>query len=201
VPGPTPGAVDTVNRSSRGPREAAWEAQLARLTAYTAAHGDCSVPVRWAEDPRLATWVHTQRQLKRRLDRGEVSGGMTAARVAKLEALGFVWAGSKRSKMHTNHSYWKTPEVQAEMGAYIAATVSCGSRVFRSEQAKARWLVRAEADAKGRYKAGARLPRAAVDEPAAAAAADSEGGEPVAVPCSGCAVPLNVPRSGPPWGG
>jgi hypothetical protein len=72
-----------------------WEAQLARLLAYEAVHGDCKVPHGWAEDPSLGTslgrWVRTQRQGKKALDRGEASRGMTAARAAKLEVLGFAW--------------------------------------------------------------------------------------------------------------
>ena len=72
-----------------------WEAQLARLAAYKAEHGDCSVPKCWAEDPRLGRWVDTQRTGKRLLDRGEPSEGMTVARAARLMALGFAWAGSK----------------------------------------------------------------------------------------------------------
>jgi hypothetical protein len=67
-----------------------WEAQLARLAAYKAAHGDCSVPQGCSEDPQLGRWVNTQRQLKRQLDRGEPSKGMTAARAARLTALGLV---------------------------------------------------------------------------------------------------------------
>jgi hypothetical protein len=66
-----------------------WEAQLARLAVYKAAHGDCSVPQRWAEDPQLGRWVHKQQTFKRKLDRGEPSRGMTVERAAKLEALGF----------------------------------------------------------------------------------------------------------------
>ena len=58
----------------------AWEAHLARLAAYKAAHGDCNVPVCWAEDPQLGSWVNRQRY---------APSGMTAARVAKLDALGF----------------------------------------------------------------------------------------------------------------
>jgi hypothetical protein len=57
--------------------------------AYKAAHGDCKVPQRWAEDPRLSSWVMTQRALKTKLDRGEPSEGMTAERAARLTALGF----------------------------------------------------------------------------------------------------------------
>ena len=70
----------------------AYLAQLARLAAYKAAHGDCNVPRGWAEDPRLARWVTKQRVLKRQLDRGEPSQGMTAGRAARLTALGFAWA-------------------------------------------------------------------------------------------------------------
>jgi hypothetical protein len=49
------------------------------------------VPLRWAEGPSLGRWVGTQRQWKKKLDRGEPSKGMTVARVAKLDALGFAW--------------------------------------------------------------------------------------------------------------
>ena len=73
-----------------------WEAQLARLAAYKEARGDCSVPCSWAEDPRLGSWVKSQREFKKVLDRGEPSRGMMAARAAKLEALGFAWELSRR---------------------------------------------------------------------------------------------------------
>ena len=53
-------------------------------------HGDCNVPKGWTEDPRLATSVRWQRQCKWRLDSGEPRKGMTAERVARLTALGFV---------------------------------------------------------------------------------------------------------------
>ena len=69
-----------------------WAAQLARLAAYKVAHGDCSVPRGWAEDPRLGRWVSSQRKYKKALDRGDPWPGMTAARALGLEALGFAWA-------------------------------------------------------------------------------------------------------------
>jgi hypothetical protein len=78
----------------RGSDEAAWEAQLARLAAHNAVHGDCKVPQGWAEDPGLGRWVNRQRVYKKKLDRGEPSHGMTVARAAKLEALGFAWKWS-----------------------------------------------------------------------------------------------------------
>jgi hypothetical protein len=81
---------------SRG--DTAWEARLAKLKAYKRRHGDCNVPQSWAEDPRLGRWVNTQRQGKKKLDRGEPGGGMTAARAAKLEALGFAWERSAAAR-------------------------------------------------------------------------------------------------------
>ena len=77
------------------PDEVAWEAQLAQLAAYKAAHGDYNVPQLWAEDPRLANWVHNQRMNKRKADRGEHSRRMTAVRVTWLTALGFVWRAQR----------------------------------------------------------------------------------------------------------
>ena len=50
------------------------------------------MPARWAEEPGLGIWVMNQRARKKALDRGEPSEGMTAERMAKLEALGFAWA-------------------------------------------------------------------------------------------------------------
>jgi hypothetical protein len=59
--------------------------------AYQAAKRNCNVPWEWAENPQLGNWVSTQRMQKRKLDEGKASS-MTAARVARLEALGFRWA-------------------------------------------------------------------------------------------------------------
>jgi hypothetical protein len=47
-PGPKP------KKKSVKKRGWEWEAQLAELAAYKAAHGDCKVPRDWFEDLRLA---------------------------------------------------------------------------------------------------------------------------------------------------
>jgi hypothetical protein len=95
-----------------------WEAQLARLAAYKVANGDCNVPRGWAEDTRLAGWVDSQRIHKRKLDRGEPCKGMTAARVAKLAALGFAWEGSK-----LDNAQWKAQ--LARLAVYKAEHGDC----------------------------------------------------------------------------
>jgi hypothetical protein len=89
----------TVERAARltalgfvwDPRATAWAVHLAKLEAYKAEHGNCSVPHRWVEDPGLGKWVSMQRQLKRKLDRGEPCYSMTVERAARLAALGLVW--------------------------------------------------------------------------------------------------------------
>jgi hypothetical protein len=101
-----------------------WEVQLARMAAYKAAHGDCNVPKRWAEDPRLGTWVNTQRHLKRKLDRGEPSNGMTAERAARLTALGLVWDPPRyRQGGKPNEVVWEAQ--LARLAAYKAAHGDC----------------------------------------------------------------------------
>jgi hypothetical protein len=86
-------AAELTKQRSEGRRcDAGWEAQLVKLEAYKRRHGDCNVPNRWVEDRQLGKWVDTQRTLKKVLDRGEPSRGMTLARAVKLDALGFAWA-------------------------------------------------------------------------------------------------------------
>ena len=65
---------------------AGWEVQLTKLQVYKREHGDCNVPRDWAEDPALGSWVMTQRNCKRKLDRGDPRPKITAARAAKRAA-------------------------------------------------------------------------------------------------------------------
>jgi hypothetical protein len=86
-------AAKKISKKKKGRQQqyTKWEATLARLAVYKAAHGDCNVPQRWPEDPPLGRWVSKQRVYKQPLDRGDPSPGMTAARAARLTALGFAW--------------------------------------------------------------------------------------------------------------
>jgi hypothetical protein len=54
-----------------------------RLAEYKQQHGDCSVP-RSYSDMRFARWITKQRALKK-------AGKLEAARIQRLEELGFVW--------------------------------------------------------------------------------------------------------------
>jgi hypothetical protein len=97
--GARPLQTKTIGGEANAPRgDAQWEARLAQLEAYMRTHGDCNVPQGWAEDPPLGSWVNKQRKGKLKLDRGEPSLGMTAARAAQLDKLGFNWSPPKGPK-------------------------------------------------------------------------------------------------------
>ncbi len=65
-------------------REVAWEEMFAALTAYKQAHGDCNVPHKWPNNPKLASWRSNQRQHYKNSE-------LSPDRIARLEQLGFVW--------------------------------------------------------------------------------------------------------------
>lgn len=101
--------------------EALWEEMYQRLMHYKEQFGDCLVPRKFEGDPKLATWVETQRVLWNKevkqsttsntapipqlgavemLDDAK-SKRLTRERKQKLDALGFVW--SLRSKRIEDH--------------------------------------------------------------------------------------------------
>jgi hypothetical protein len=131
-------AVATSNKQSNNARDdTAWEAQLARLAAYKVAHGDCSVPAGWAEEPRLGRWVKEQRWLKRKLDRGEPCKGMTLARAAKLTALELVW--DPNAKAHPNEGGWEAQ--LAKLAAYKAVHGDCSvPRCWAEDLRLGKWV-------------------------------------------------------------
>jgi len=65
-----------------------WEARYAELLRYKQAHGNCDVPNRWKEDPKLGKWVSIQRQLKQQ-------GKLSQERMRKLEEMGFNWGANR----------------------------------------------------------------------------------------------------------
>jgi hypothetical protein len=125
---------------------AGWEAQLAKLKAYKRRRGDCNVPQRWTKDPALGNWVKKQRHYKKVLDRGEPSKGMTAARVAKLEALGFAWEipATELSKQKRNTS-WDDAGWEAQLVNLEKYTVRHGDcnvpRSWAEDPALGQWVM------------------------------------------------------------
>jgi hypothetical protein len=75
----------------------AWDERFAALRRFAKKHGHARVPNRFADDPALGTWVSTQRQAyAAELERKEgreprCTGRITAARIKKLQRIGFEW--------------------------------------------------------------------------------------------------------------
>ena len=74
-----------------------WEVQYLALLRFVEVHGHARVPCRFTEDPHLGWWVSTQRrayaaELERKASREpRCHVRITAARVKKLERIGFQW--------------------------------------------------------------------------------------------------------------
>jgi len=75
-----------------GARDDSREDMFGRLAEYKRRHGDCLVPVGYS-DKQLANWIHNQRRVKNR-------GKLDAARIQRLEMLGFVWDAIGESWEH-----------------------------------------------------------------------------------------------------
>ncbi len=66
------------------PSDEKWETMFSQLLRYRDVHGDCNVPAKWSEDPKLGNWVGTQRTLRK-------VGRLSEERIQRLDEIGFVW--------------------------------------------------------------------------------------------------------------
>ena len=64
--------------------ESSWEEMSDALADFKRVHGHCNVSQGWRENPKLASWVNTQRTAKKR-------GTLSPDRISRLEVLGFEW--------------------------------------------------------------------------------------------------------------
>ncbi|NIN00078.1 MAG: hypothetical protein GTO24_19000, partial [candidate division Zixibacteria bacterium] len=62
----------------------AWEEMFSALLEYKKAHGDCNVPAKWSENPRLGRWVHKQRRDRKK-------SRLSTERIRRLDEVGFQW--------------------------------------------------------------------------------------------------------------
>jgi superfamily II DNA or RNA helicase len=69
--------------------EVKWQEMYEQLKTYHSEHGDTDVPGRWKENPKLATWVATQRARKKQ-------GDLSDEQIQLLDKLGFTWKSRDR---------------------------------------------------------------------------------------------------------
>ncbi len=67
-----------------------WEDRLAEVTAFKTRHGHCAIPTVFAENPKLGRFVNAMRTQRN-------AGKLNAERIAKLDAIGFVWASNRKA--------------------------------------------------------------------------------------------------------
>ena len=72
-----------------GPR-VAWEVRFEQLKQYQLEHGDCNVPKKYTDNPKLGRWVDSQRRHYHLLMKGQPSY-MTRGRIIQLNSIGFKW--------------------------------------------------------------------------------------------------------------
>ena len=67
------------------------------MVAYKKENGDCYIPQRYPDNPRLATWASSQRTSYRQMRSPKTyrTGIMTQERIRRLEGLGFDWDPSE----------------------------------------------------------------------------------------------------------
>ena len=116
------GGHDEDGGELRDPYGAKWEEMFAALGQYKAQHGDCNVPLRWSENPLLARWLGTQRQMKRGVgvwlnSQGirKKRGRLSLTRRRRLETLGVIW--------DPHDAVWE--EMFAALGQYKAQHGDC----------------------------------------------------------------------------
>ncbi len=78
-----------------------WE-DCAAVAEFKAKHGHCNVPDNFRENPSLGNFVNNMRAQRR-------MGLLSAERIAKLDKLGFMWSGAKKTLMVDGISEpWRT---------------------------------------------------------------------------------------------
>ena len=81
---------DSSDKGSFKKDDEAWMQMFEQLMGYKEQHGDCLVPKRYEDNPKLANWVNTQRKVYHSTKNGKTTQ-MTKARQHKLEEIGFGW--------------------------------------------------------------------------------------------------------------
>ena len=91
------------------PRQRTFEENFQKLKEYKAMHSNCRVPYRYKEDTRLGAFVSRQRYRDK-------NGTLKEEDRAKLDALGFVWAGKSPKRRTFEEYFQKLKEYKAIHG-------------------------------------------------------------------------------------
>lgn len=76
--------------STNSKNDLRWHKMLGELSDYREEHGDSLVPMEYDINPKLGTWIDTQRQQYKYFQNKEKSS-LTTERIELLEKEGMVW--------------------------------------------------------------------------------------------------------------
>jgi len=90
------------------PDDALWKQRFNELKTYKKKHGDCLVPQRYEQNPKLGRWVSVQRKEYKKLLNGE-NAFITEERIDQLNEIDFVWEVGKDQykKKPKDDTLWK----------------------------------------------------------------------------------------------
>ena len=93
--------LNAINFTWRRRERGSWEANLDDIVAFKREHGHCDIPVRNAALPKLGRFVASMRSKRRQ-------GILSPERIAKLDAIGFLWAAPPAVDVHGLNDRWRT---------------------------------------------------------------------------------------------
>lgn len=112
-----------------------WDDRFADLCAFKERFGNCLVPVKWAENRLLGSWVVRQRHLRRK---GRLSGRL----VDRLDSIGFDWDARTVAKTPARKPSDPDKQWRAAFERFRTYASSHGTAVIRVVDAETRKLNR-----------------------------------------------------------
>ena len=101
--------------SSKADVTSIWKARLEQLREFKVQFGHCLVPQRYADNPKLGTWVRNQR-INYKLQQEGKPSSMTAQRARELVDVGFDWNSTNAS---WNALLEQLAEYKVQFGRYL----------------------------------------------------------------------------------
>lgn len=77
-----------------------WEDRLAEVISFKKIHGHCDIPLKLTDPPKLGAFVNATRVQRNK-------GVLSAERIAKLDAVGFLWGKDMRIREDGMNEVWK----------------------------------------------------------------------------------------------
>ena len=77
--------MDEVSFTWKHRDRGSWDDRLAEIVAFKEKYGHCNIPIRIGDPPKLAGFINATRTQRNK-------GVLSAERIAKLNAVGFMWS-------------------------------------------------------------------------------------------------------------